>query len=330
MLGADAGLYRHVNEERDNVEMFTTGMYEKGLKQAKKDCNKFRNHLYKMQFEAEEVWDTTYEFTGIIDLKDVQEDIVGDPAKNAVMYPGFAQELADEQARVMDAIEEEELVHHAERTRQREKQRKATVFFGRELQKQVRREMFLAGAKERKAREAEGAASDDPGCGRHHKNTAADKARQARVAARMKSPRKQQQFVPFRRESARRTSLFQAAPEDERKPAEKPAADRCPSRAAILRDIYIRDLGKEHAHRLDAKARKLDQITATAAKSLADAKPKFRNINTGFSKLANLLSIQTAEKIKQINKLKEDRRKLQEKVFDKNDFSSYADLKYEI
>lgn len=122
MLGADAGLYRHVNEERDNVEMFTTGLYEKGLKQAKKDCNKFRNHLYKMQFEAEEVWDTTYEFTGIIDLKDVQEDIVGDPAKNAVMYPGFAQELADEQARVMDAIEEEELVHHAERTRQREKQ----------------------------------------------------------------------------------------------------------------------------------------------------------------------------------------------------------------
>ena len=46
--------------------------------------------------------------------------------------------------------------------------------------------------------------------------------------------------------------------------------------------------------------------------------------------MVNYASIQSKEKIKEINRLKEDRRKLKEKVFDKDDIMTYADLKYEI
>ena len=128
----------------------------------------------------------------------------------------------------------------------------------------------------------------------------------------------------------RRTSLFEAVPAHERKPAGLPGQrGASANRSGILRDIYIRDLGKEHSQKLDVRARKLDSITTNAAKTLTDAKPKFR-ASEGLNKLVNYLSIQTAGKVKKINALKEERRKLKEKVFDKDDMSTYADLKYEI
>ena len=64
--------------------------------------------------------------------------------------------------------------------------------------------------------------------------------------------------MPFKRDTARRTSLFEAAPAHERKPAGMAGQKGDESRSGILRDIYIRDLGREHSQKLDVKARKLD------------------------------------------------------------------------
>ena len=98
----------------------------------------------------------------------------------------------------------------------------------------------------------------------------------------------------------RRTSLFEAVPAHERKPAGLPGQrGASANRSGILRDIYIRDLGKEHSQKLDVRARKLDSITTNAAKTLTDAKPKFR-ASEGLNKLVNYLSIQTAGKVKKI------------------------------